>query len=250
MEAIAEGMNVKFFDNDELGYLRAIDLNGQPWFVGKDVAKVLGYANARKAIIDHVDEEDRKLVPIMGVRGGEQETIVISQYGVCSLVFSCKLPLGKKLKRWITSEVMPKMYDQNVVPPETMDAIKNLISDSEKLVNNISEYVDTSEVDEYEKYKAYAEKTPDPETITVIARDYGWSARQLNNFLGDQGVQHKNEQDKRWYISKEYADKELVVIGFYVGENCTIPLVRWTVAGRMLIYDLMKKAGNKLAIKL
>ena len=63
-------------------------------------------------------------------------------------------------------------------------------------------------------------------------------------------VQHKNEQDKRWYISKEYADKELVVIGFYVGENCTIPLVRWTVAGRMFIYDLMKKAGNKLAIKL
>lgn len=94
----------KYEDND----VRTVDLNGEPWFVGKDVAAVLEYSNPRKALADHVDQED-KGVTKCDTLGGVQELTVINESGLYSLILSSKLPTAKQFKRWVTSEVLPSI---------------------------------------------------------------------------------------------------------------------------------------------
>ena len=98
--------NLKVFMNPEFGSIRIITENNEPWFVGKDVAEILGYTNPLKAIRDHVDEED-KGVNETGTPGGNQKVITINESGLYSLILSSKLPGAKRFKRWVTSEVLP-----------------------------------------------------------------------------------------------------------------------------------------------
>lgn len=103
---------VQIFQNDEFGKIRAFEKNGEPWFVGKDVAKILGYKNTNAAIIQHIDEEDRMVEPVFNLpsqnaRGYEIPTTIINESGLYSLILSSKLPTAKKFKRWVTSEVLP-----------------------------------------------------------------------------------------------------------------------------------------------
>ena len=97
---------LKIFNNAEFGSIRTAVINNEPYLVGKDVAISLGYTNPRKALIDHVDDED-KGVTKCDTLGGMQEMTVINESGVYSLVFSSKLPTAKKFKHWVTSEVLP-----------------------------------------------------------------------------------------------------------------------------------------------
>ena len=86
--------------------IRVLTIEGEPWFVGKDVAEVLGYSNSRKAIADHVDSED-KGVTKCDTLGGTQKLTVINESGLYSLILGSKLPTAKKFKHWVTSEVLP-----------------------------------------------------------------------------------------------------------------------------------------------
>ena len=100
---------VQLFVNKELELeVRAVEINGEGWLVGKDVAEVLGYKNTRKALLDHVDEED-KGVTKCNTLGGSQEMTVINESGLYSLVLRSKLPGAKKFRRWVTSEVLPQI---------------------------------------------------------------------------------------------------------------------------------------------
>ena len=84
-------------------------INGEPWFVGKDVASVLGYRLARKALYDHVEDDDKKGVPIQNPLGGKQEMTIINESGLYVLILSSKLPQAKEFKRWVTNEVLPQI---------------------------------------------------------------------------------------------------------------------------------------------
>ena len=99
---------IEIFKNEEFGQIRTMLINNEPYFVGKDVAEILGYANPQKAIRTHVDNED-KGVNEMDTPGGKQEIIVINESGLYSLMLSSKLPNAKKFKRWVTSEVLPSI---------------------------------------------------------------------------------------------------------------------------------------------
>lgn len=94
--------------NPEFGKVRTVEINGEPWLVGKDVAAALGYQNPQRAIRDHVDEED-KGVTEMVTPGGKQSVPIINESGLYSLVLSSKLPGAKKFRRWVTSEVLPSI---------------------------------------------------------------------------------------------------------------------------------------------
>ena len=100
--------DLQIFNSPEFGEIRAVELDGEPWFVGKDVATALGYTNSRKALSDHVDEEDKGVTKCY-TPGGEQEMTIINESGVYSLIFSSKLPKAKEFKRWVTSEVLPSI---------------------------------------------------------------------------------------------------------------------------------------------
>ena len=97
---------MQIFENQEFGAVRTVELDGEPWLVGKDVAQALGYSNPRKALADHVDEED-KGVTKCDTLGGVQEMTIINESGLYSLVLSSKLPGAKKFRRWVTAEVLP-----------------------------------------------------------------------------------------------------------------------------------------------
>lgn len=99
---------IKIFENPQFGTLRTTEKNGELWFVGKDVAEVLGYANTPKAIRDHVDDED-KLTERIVLSGQNREAIFINESGLYSLILSSKLPSAKAFKHWVTSEILPSI---------------------------------------------------------------------------------------------------------------------------------------------
>ena len=101
---------VQLFVNKELELeVRAVEIDGEGWLVGKDIAEALGYARPTKAIQDHVDDEDKDEIPIQDSIGRMQKTPVINESGLYSLVLGSKLPGAKKFRRWVTSEVLPQI---------------------------------------------------------------------------------------------------------------------------------------------
>lgn len=103
---------LKIFENPAFGQVRIVEREGEPWFVGKDVAQVLGYANPSKAILDHVDDEDKafQMLEVADSQNGNLvKTAIITESGLYSLVLSSKLPTAKAFKRWITSEAIPSI---------------------------------------------------------------------------------------------------------------------------------------------
>lgn len=98
---------IKIFENKEFGRVRTVIIDGEPWFVGKDVAVILGYSKPRNAIAMHVDCDDKKVAPIQGDLGGTQQMIIINESGLYSLILSSKMPKARDFKRWVTSEILP-----------------------------------------------------------------------------------------------------------------------------------------------
>ena len=103
-----ETKSIQVFNNTEFGEIRSMTINGEPWFVGKDIAAALGYSNPSKALIDHVDDEDKlnnETLSSLGQRGGW----LINESGMYSLILSSKLEGAKRFKRWVTSEILPSI---------------------------------------------------------------------------------------------------------------------------------------------
>ncbi len=117
--------DIQVFNNPEFGEIRTVEINNEPWFVGKDVAEALGFSNSKDAILNHVDEDDRKVL-----QRSEMATFdipnrgltIINESGLYSLVLSSKLPTAKKFKRWVTSEVLPSIRKHGAyMTPETLE---------------------------------------------------------------------------------------------------------------------------------
>lgn len=124
---------LKIFESEEFGQVRTINIDGEPWFVGKDVAISLEYSNPQKALRDHVEEEDRTVNESFTVNG--TKGILINESGLYSLILSSKLPSARKFKRWVTSEVLPAIrkngsYDMDEYSPE----MKAILMHDKKLV--------------------------------------------------------------------------------------------------------------------
>lgn len=100
--------DLAIFENPEFGHIRGLKIEGEPWFVGKDIAEALGYKNPQKAIRDHVDAEDKGVNELL-TPGGKQNIAIINESGLYSLMLKSKLPGAKKFKRWVTSEVLPSI---------------------------------------------------------------------------------------------------------------------------------------------
>ncbi len=134
--------DLQIFSNPEFGQVRTVELNGQPWLVGKDVAEALGYKNPTNAILKHVDSEDKRLEMLPqeaetqnGVLpSGSTKTALINESGLYSLILSSKMPKAKAFKHWVTSEVLPALRKNGVY--ETVKAqqhIEQLEATNERL---------------------------------------------------------------------------------------------------------------------
>jgi anti-repressor protein len=138
--------DLQIFNSPEFGAIRTIEKDGEPWFVGKDVATALGYKEATKAAREKVDDEDKGVSKI-DTPSGIQEMTIINESGLYSLVLSSKLPTAKKFKRWVTNEVIPSIRKHGAyMTPETLEKVLLSPDTLMQLAQNLK--------DEQEKRKA------------------------------------------------------------------------------------------------
>lgn len=125
---------ITVFNNENFGEIRTVRIDDEPWFVGRDVAKILGYANPNDALAKHVDEEDRGLAKC-DTLGGIQEMMIVNESGLYSLILSSKLEGAKKFKRWVTSEVIPQIRKTGSyhAPKTYAEALRRLADEAEKM---------------------------------------------------------------------------------------------------------------------
>ncbi len=133
---------IQIFENSEFGSIRTVEIENEPYFVGKDVAEVLGYAKPLNALANHIDEDDSLKQGLTDNLGRTQETILINESGLYSLILSSKLPNAKKFKRWVTSEVLPSIrkhgaymtsetIEQAILNPDVLIKIATALKDEQ-----------------------------------------------------------------------------------------------------------------------
>ena len=247
-----ESMNAMEIFNYEGAQVRTLNRDGEPWFVGKDVATLLGYGNTRDALAKRVDDED-KGVANCDSPGGAQEMVIINESGLYSLILSSKLPTAKAFKRWVTSEVLPTIRKHGIYATEA--TVDRLISDPEFGIRLLTELKEerARNAAQAEQIKLLTPKasycdmvlaSPDLVTVTQIAKDYGMSAVALNKILESSHIQFK--RDEQWHLYQKYAEKGYAQSKTYSFEGKEFHAkmhTLWTQKGRLFIYDLLKEKG-------
>ena len=224
---------IKIFKNEMFGEARTLtNEQGETFFVGKDVAQALGYSNTRKALQDHVDDED-KGVTKRDTLGGIQQMVVINESGLYSLVLSSKLPQAKEFKRWITSEVLPQIRQTGGYIPTTNPRTGGVLTESEMVeaANKIvARTIARSNL-----------PADDCFTASQVAESLDITANMLNHFLVDKGVQFWN--GSRYKLKAQYADcgyAEERMFHYYAlnGDKKQRPYMVWTPQGKEFIKSL------------
>ncbi|EFM25920.1 BRO family, N-terminal domain protein [Peptoniphilus duerdenii ATCC BAA-1640] len=251
-------MNIEIFRNSEFKDIRTMVMNGEPWFVGKDIAENLGYSNSSKAVINHVETEDKQFIMLDladsqngNVPKGQTKTAVINESGLYSLILSSKLPQAKKFKRWVTSEVLPSIRRHGMyATDELLDNPDLFILVLEELKRERQEKLilkqQNLEMKPKASYYDIVLSCKEAVAITVISKDYGWSARKMNKKLHELGVQFK--QGNIWLLYQDYAEEGYTCTKTYSfnkgnGEVGTKIHTYWTQKGRLFIYNLLKSEG-------
>lgn len=228
--------DIQIFNNEQFGQVRVITKDGEPWFVGKDIAEVLGYSNSRDALITHVDEEDRNTVAISDGKRGNPNQTIINESGLYSLILGSKLPSAKKFKKWVTSDVLPSIRKHG------MYATDELINNPDLLI------AAATKIKEERQARLEAEKQRDKlihqnklYTTSEIAKELGLkSANKLNQLLAEKKIQYK--QNKTWLLYSKYADCGYVSIKQDILDSGHIIYDRkWTGKGRDFILNLFKE---------
>lgn len=134
---------IQKFENTEFGSVRTVKVNDEIYFVGKDVALALGYSDTAKAIRMHIEEDDKTNCPLTDSVGRIQETTIINESGLYSLVMSSKLPNAKKFKRWVTSEVLPTIRQHGAYM--TAETLEKALYNPDFLIRLANELKDTKE---------------------------------------------------------------------------------------------------------
>ena len=232
------------FTDKKLGSIRAMEIDNEPWFVGKDVAQALGYVDTDKAIRKHVDEDD-KLTRQIGGSGQKREMTIINESGLYSLILSSKLPQAKEFKRWVTAEVLPSIRKHGgyIEGQETLSddelIAKALIVAQSKIEEKNKQISEMQPKVEYLDSIVASDKTM---KVTEIAKYYGMSARLFNSLLHECGIQYKS--CGLWNLYEKYQDKgyALVVTGFNrFGEP--YQSLEWTQKGKTFVYNELAGRG-------
>ena len=195
---------MEVFKNAELGSVRVVMVNEEPYFVGKDVAEILGYSNASKALDDHVDDDDKlnnESLSSLGQRGGW----IINESGLYSLILCSKLPSAKRFKKWITSEVLPLIHKHGLyATDQVIDNILNNPNFGIELLTRLKE--ERAARAEAERKNAILMHVNKTYTVTEIAKELGLrSATQLNRILAEKKIQY--QVNGTWVMYSRYSDQ-------------------------------------------
>lgn len=244
---------IQVFESNKFGNVRVIEREGEPWFVAADVCKALEISNSRDAL-SRIDE-DEKGVASTDTLGGKQDMTIVNESGLYSLVLGSRKPEAKQFKRWVTHDVIPSIRKHGAYM--TPDTLENMISSPEFGIRLLTALKDEREksarlaaqiesdrpkIDYYNTILQCKDAIP----ISVIAKDYGMSAAQMNKRLNELGIQYK--QGGVWLLYQKYADQGYTNSStFYFinedGDKHSKVHTRWTQKGRLFLYDALKDAG-------
>ena len=227
---------LQVFNNEEFGKVRVVEIDNEPWIIGKDVAMILGYSNVSDALKKHVDEEDKCKRDEIAIRdniGRYQKPLLINESGLYSLVLRSDLPSAKRFKRWVTSEVLPTIRKHGMYA-------------TDELLNNPDLLIEVAtKLKEERAARIAAEKERNKlihqsklYTSSEIAKELGMSsAAKLNKFLEEKKVQYK--LNNTWLLYSEYSESGLASIKQQILDNGHVIYDRrWTGKGRDFILDL------------
>lgn len=232
--------------------VRTVQIDNTPYFVGKDVADILGYKNGSRDINKHVDDDD-KLKYQISTAGQLREQTVINESGLYSLILSSKLPTAKEFKRWVTSEVLPTIRKHGAYLTDS--AIEQTLTDPDYLIKLATQLkkeregrlIAEQQVAEDRPKVTYYDKVlanPSLVTITIIAKDYGMSGREMNTKLHELGIQYK--QGKTWLLYSKHqhngwTQSNTTMVKRKDGSEKAVLNTKWTQKGRLGLYEVLKE---------
>ena len=243
---------IKIFENEEFGSVRTMEINGEPYFVGKDVAEILGYANTSKALIDHVDDEDKlnnETLSSLGQRGGW----LINESGLYSLILSSKLPNAKKFKRWVTSDVLPAIRKTGSYSIQSKPDSYTIEDPAARARRWAEEYEEKkaleAKIEEQKPLVEYAEHIQaskdviDMKSMAKLASKNGIKIgrNKLFSFLRDRKILDRENIPYANYMDKEWFQ---VVESPYTFNNGDVKIIRTTLVspkGQIGIIRQLKK---------
>lgn len=248
---------LQIFSNESFGKLRTSIVDGEPWFVAADVCKALEISNSRDAL--RRLDKDEKGVVLTDTLGGEQSLNAVNEYGLYTLVLGSRKPEAKAFKRWITHEVIPAIrkhggyltpekVEEALFDPDTIIQLATQLK-AERAKRHSLEAETAKQaqlIGEMKPKATYYDlvlSSKDLVAITQIAKDYGMSGKQLNAKLHELGVQYK--LGNQWLLYARYHDKgythsETIHFKHSGGRADTKLITKWTQAGRLFLYDLLK----------
>ena len=267
---------IKVFASDKFGDVRIVQIDSEPWFVGKDVAEILGYRNPNEAIQDHVDSEDKFIrsqrgsemlklfssLKDMQEKLGRQDNWFINESGVYSLIFGSKLPQAKEFKYWVTHEVLPSIrkhgayltdnaLEEALTSPDFLIKLATqLKEEKEARLKAEQKTIEQEKTIEVLKPKAdYTDmilKNNSLVTITQIAKDYGMSGKAMNSKLHEMKIIYN--LNGQWllyskYQSQGYVHSETFPIKHKNGYEDAKMNTKWTQKGRLFLYERLKAQG-------
>ena len=243
---------IQKFRNEQFGEIRTmVDEKGEPWFVGTDVAKMLGYNQSDKAILRHTDEDDRMKCTVTDNLGRGQSTFVINESGLYSLVLASKLPQAKAFKRWVTAEVLPQIRKTGGYIPlkdqegrelsdleimcRAMMIMKKSIEQKEQLIADLQPKAD---------YVDEVLDSVDCLTMTQVAKGLGMTVHDLTSRLLQDGIIY--EQSGQYMLYAPYARRGLAATRTHThrdlfGTVHTHTYLVWTEKGKKFIHEIISK---------
>lgn len=245
---MATGLQV--FTNHEFGTIRTITSSGQILFCGKDVATALGYANTKDALARHCKGVVNHYP--LETAGGVQQVRFISEGDLYRLIVTSKLPAAQKFETWVFDEVLPTIRRHGIY------AIDELLADDEFLERAITTLraerakrlaAEQALLEAAPKVSYYDIVLASPSLITAteIAKDYGLSAKKLNQILREEQVQF--HQSGRWFLYAKFAEQGYTQSKTHeYDEGKTRTHMYWTQKGRLFIYDLLKNTRGLLPV--
>lgn len=248
---------IKIFTNENFGEVGAVELEGNTWFIARDVCRALELDNSRQAI-SRLDEDEKNTVILNDGNRGNPNMAIINESGLYSLVLSSRKPEAKAFKRWITHEVLPSirkhgMYAMDELldnPDIAIEALTRLKEEREKRKElEFENKVQAQQIAELQPKATYYDlvlQNPDLISTSLIAKDYGLSGKALNKILHELGIQFN--QGGVWLLYAKYQDKgytstKTTVFPRTDGTQGLSILTKWTQKGRLFLYDILKANG-------
>lgn len=250
--------DLQVFENVEFGSVRTVAIDDEPWFVAMDVCKALEIGNSRQALV-RLDDDEKGVIST-DTLGGVQSLNVVNEPGLYTLVLGSRKPEAKAFKRWITHEVIPSIrkhgayatsvtIDSIIANPENgirlLQALKTERDRRKELeLENARQKQQLAEYSPKASYYDVVLQTTDALSASEIAKDYGKSAKWLNNLLHEKGIQFK--QGGIWLLYQKYAEQGYTRSKTHTysgddGKQHSKLHTYWTQKGRLFIYDLLKR---------